>query len=149
MGDDAIGLISANYYSAQLDYPENKRFVAEMLKEYKAEPGYYAAGCHIAGRVLEAALQKVDGKIEDKQAFMQALRALKVEDTVRGPLSFDQYGNAVGNIYIRKVEKKGGRLVNTVIKTYPDVSQFWTYDPAAFMQNPVYSRDWPPAKNLL
>ena len=42
----------------------------------------------------------------------------------------------------------GDRLVNSVIKTYPDVSQFWTYDKTAFLKNPVYSRDYPPAKNL-
>ena len=41
-----------------------------------------------------------------------------------------------------------GRLMNKVIHTYPSVSQFWTYDPKAFLQNPVYSREWPPAKNL-
>ena len=35
-----------------------------------------------------------------------------------------------------------------VIKTYPDVSQFWTYDKTAFLKNPVYSRDYPLAKNL-
>ena len=89
----------------------------------------------------------VKGKIEDKTAFMKVLRAVKV-DTVRGPVSFDRYGNVVGNVYIRKVERKEGRLVNTVIHTYPNVSQFWTYKPEEFLKNPVYSRDWPPAKNL-
>jgi branched-chain amino acid transport system substrate-binding protein len=54
----------------------------------------------------------------------------------------------VGNIYIRKVEKKNGRYVNAVIKTYPDVSQFWTYGKEAFLKNPVYSRDYPSAQNL-
>jgi branched-chain amino acid transport system substrate-binding protein len=54
----------------------------------------------------------------------------------------------VGNVYIRRVERKGGRLVNSVIQTYPNVSQFWTYDPKEFLKNPVYSRDYPPAKNL-
>ncbi len=49
-------------------------------------------------------------------------------------MRFDEFGNVVGNVYIRKVEKKGGRLVNTVVKTYPDVSQFWTYDQAAFLK---------------
>ena len=54
----------------------------------------------------------------------------------------------VGAAYIRKVARKDGRLVNSVIKTYPNVSQFWTYDKVAFLKNPVYSRDYPPAKNL-
>jgi branched-chain amino acid transport system substrate-binding protein len=35
-----------------------------------------------------------------------------------------------------------------VIKTYPDVSQFWTYKQDEFLKNPVYSRDYPPARNL-
>jgi branched-chain amino acid transport system substrate-binding protein len=35
-----------------------------------------------------------------------------------------------------------------VIKTYPDVSQFWTYPEKEFLANPVYTRDYPPAKNL-
>ena len=147
LGDDSVGVISANFYSAQLDNPENKKFVATMLKDYKNEPGYYASGCYIAGMALEAALLKSGGDIENKQAFMDAMRAVKIDDTIRGPMSFDQYGNVVCNVYIRKVEKKSGRLVNTVIKTYPNISQFWTYDPAAFLKQPVYSRDWA-AKSL-
>ena len=38
--------------------------------------------------------------------------------------------------------------MQTTIKTYPNVSQFWTYDPKQFLSNPVYSRDYPPATNL-
>jgi branched-chain amino acid transport system substrate-binding protein len=52
------------------------------------------------------------------------------------------------DIYIRKVEKKDGKLSNVVIKTYPSVSQFWTYKTKDFLSNPVYSRDYPPATNL-
>jgi branched-chain amino acid transport system substrate-binding protein len=37
-------------------------------------------------------------------------------------------------------------LWNTVIKTYPNVSQFWTYGKDAFLQQPVYGRDFPPCK---
>ena len=147
MGDDAIGMVSTNYYSAQIDTPENKAFVAAMQRDYKVDPGYYAAGAYISGQVLENAVKSVGGKIEDKAAFIKALRT-ETTATVRGPVTFDQYGNVVGNVYIRKVEKKGGRLVNTVIKTYPNISQFWTYDPAEFLKQPVYGRDSPPARNL-
>jgi branched-chain amino acid transport system substrate-binding protein len=41
-----------------------------------------------------------------------------------------------------------GKLANTIIKTYPQVSQFWTYDPAQFVTRPTFSRDYPPSKNL-
>ncbi len=87
--------------------------------------------------------------VEDKNALMKALRENKVADTARGPVSFDKYGNVVGNIYIRKVEKKGARYVNSVIKTYTNVSQFWTYDPDEFLKQPVYNREtWPGSKNV-
>ena len=101
-------------------------------------------GNHLA---IEAAAKAVNGKVEDKNAFMKALRSIRV-DTCRGPVAFDAYGNVVGSVYIRKVERKEGRLVNSVIHTYPNVSQFWTYDAKQFLANPVYSLDYPPAKNL-
>jgi branched-chain amino acid transport system substrate-binding protein len=98
--------------------------------------------------VLEHTLKQIGGKIEDKDVFMKALREAKVPQTISGPISFDELGNVVSNIYIRKVEKKGPKFVNTVVKTYPNVSQFWTYNKDEFLKNPVYSRDFPPAKNL-
>ena len=147
MGDEVLGVITACWYSAEIDNPINKKFAAAFRNEWKYDPGFYAAATYVEGAVLEAALQAVNGKIEDKHAFMKALRGVKVE-TARGPVAFDVYGNIVGNVYIRKVERKEGRLVNTVIYTYPNVSQFWTYDEKEFLKNPVYSRDWPPAKNL-
>ena len=147
MGDEVLGTITSCWYSAELDNPINKKFAAAFRNDWKYDPGFYAAATYVEGAVLEAGLQAVQGKIEDKHAFMKALRAIKV-DTARGPVSFDVYGNIVGNVYIRKVERKEGRLVNSVVYTYPNVTQFWTYDPTEFLKNPVYSRDWPPAKNL-
>ena len=147
MGDEALGIITSCWYSAELDNPINRKFAAAFRNDWKYDPGFYAAATYVEGAVLEAGLEAVKGRIDDKHAFMKALRAIKVE-TARGPVSFDVYGNVVGNVYIRKVERKEGRLANTVIYTYPNVTQFWTYDPREFLKNPVYSRDWPPAKNL-
>jgi len=147
-GDDAIGILSVNYYSAEIDNPLNKAFVAGMQRDYKVDPGYYASGPAVSMAVLEAAMKSIDNKFEDRDALIHAMRTNAVPESVRGPVKFDAYGNAIGTIYIRRVEKKAGRLVNTVIKTYPDVSQFWTYDPAKFLADPVYSRDYPPAHNL-
>src|SRR3989454_11328200 len=147
MGDEALGIITACWYSAELDNPINRKFAAEFRSEFKYDPGFYAAATYVEAAVLEATLKAILGRVEDKEAFMKTVRGLKV-DTARGQVRFDQYGNVVGNVYIRKVERKDGRLVNSVIHSYPDVSQFWTYEPKEFLKNPVYSRDFPPAKNL-
>ncbi|HUH85683.1 MAG TPA: ABC transporter substrate-binding protein [Stellaceae bacterium] len=146
-GDEAVGAVSASWYSSDLDTPSNKAFVAGMVEDYGNIPGGYAAGTFINGMCIEAALEKTGGKTEDKAALMAALRAVALKDTPRGPFRFDHLGNVVGNVFIRKIERKGGKLVNTIVKTYADVSQFWTYDEKAYLAEPVYSRDYPPLKS--
>jgi len=146
-GDEAIGMISASPYTADLDTPSNQKFASGMLREYENLPGLYAAGLYINGMVADAALQKTDGKADDRDALIKALRAVALSDTPRGPFHFDHFGNVVGSIYIRRCERKGGKLVTTTIKTYNNVSQFWTYDEKWFLEQPVYSRDYPPLKS--
>jgi branched-chain amino acid transport system substrate-binding protein len=148
LSDEAVGVVSAAFYSAEADTKSNKRFVEAMQKGYLTLPGGYSAGMYIAGQCVEAAIQMLDGKADDKKALAEALHKVSLTDTPRGPIKFDQYGNVIGDVFIRRCDRKGGQLVNTVIKTYPNVSQFWTYDEKAFLANPVYARDYPPAKNL-
>jgi branched-chain amino acid transport system substrate-binding protein len=147
MGDEALGIVTTSWYSAELDNTLNKAFAAAFRKQFKYDPGYYAGGTYVSGEILEAGLKGAKGNVEDKKALMTAIRGSNA-DTVRGVVKFDEFGNAIGDVYIRKVARSDGRLVNSVIKTYPNVSQFWTYDKTAFLKNPVYSRDYPPAKNL-
>jgi branched-chain amino acid transport system substrate-binding protein len=64
-------------------------------------------------------------------------------------MKLDRFGGTVADVYLRKVVRaEDGGLVNRVERTYEDVSQFWRYDPEAFLRQPVYSRgdqgaDWP------
>ena len=145
-GDEAMGAISSSGYTADLDTPSNKKFVEGMAADYGNVPGIYAAGLYLSGMVAEAALEKTGGKTDDKEAFNAAMRGVSLTDTPRGPFHFDHFGNVVGNFYIRRCERKDGKLVNTTIKTYKDVSQFWTFDEKWFLAQPVYSRDYPPLK---
>ncbi len=146
-GDEAIGLITCSAYTGDLDTPSNKRLIEGMVKDYGNIPGLYSAGLYINGQVAEAALEKTGGKTDDKDALIRALRAVSLTDTPRGPFRFDHFGNVVGSFYVRRCERKGDKLVNTTLKAYPNVSQFWTYDEKWFLQQPVYSRDYPPMKS--
>jgi branched-chain amino acid transport system substrate-binding protein len=148
LGDEAVGVVSAAFYSASLGSESNKRFLAAMQKDYNVLPGGYSAGMYVAGQCVEAAIAALGGKTDDRKAFAEALHKVALADTPRGPVKFDQYGNVIGDVFIRKCETKDGQPVNTVVKTYPNVSQFWTYEEKAFLANPVYARDSPPAKNL-
>jgi len=145
-GDEALGMISCCPYTLDLETESNKRFVAAIQKDYNVDPGFYAAGLYVNAMVVDAGLQKAGGKSDNKEELIKALRSVSLTDTPRGPLRFDHFGNVIGDFYIRRVEKVGGKLANKTIKTYKNVSQFWTYDEKKFLQQPVYSRDYPPLK---
>jgi branched-chain amino acid transport system substrate-binding protein len=148
LGDEAVGIYTAHWYTPSYASASNAVFTAAMQSDHGELPGGGAAGMYVAGQVIEAALQKTSGRLDDKQKFMAAMLAVELTDTPRGPFHFDSLGNAVGPVFIRRCERDNGKLVNKVIKTYPNVSQFWTYDQNWFLSEPVYSRNYPPARNL-
>lgn len=146
-GDEAIGLVNACPYTIDLKNDANDKFKAMMSKEYQAIPGFYAASMYVTVQVVEAALSALHGDVSKPEQTIKALRAVSLKDTARGPLHFDHFGNAVGNMYVRKIVKEGGKLTNVTQKTYENVSQFWTYNEATYLAQPAYSRDWPPVKS--
>ena len=147
MGDEALGVVSTMHYSAALDTPANRKFVAAYRKAFGTDPGYYSVGAYTAGMFLKQALEKVGGKAEDADGLMKALRGVSLADAPGGPIHLDRYGNAVHNMYIRRVERRDGRLQNVVIHTFEGVSQFWNYPEAEFLKAPPYSRSHPPCKH--
>ena len=148
-GDEAIGLINSIPYTLDLETDANRRFIGAMKKYYGADIpiGFYAAALYVNGQILEAALKTTGGKVDNRDALIRAIRAVSLTETPRGPVKFDEYGNLVFTVYIRRVEKRDGKLVNVTIKSYPNVSQFWHYDPKKFLAEPVFSRDYPPLKS--
>ena len=78
---------------------------------------------------------------------MKALRSVELKDTPRGNIKYDHLGNVIGDFFIRRVEKANGKYFNKTVKTYNNVSQFWTYDEKKFLEAPVYSRNYPPLKS--
>src|SRR6201996_3446918 len=149
--DQVIGDVSALMYSAALQTPKNEAFVKEFRAKYNEVPGYYAEANYTTAQMIDEALAKNGGKFPGAEKFIQTMLGLKI-DAARGPVAFDDSRNPVENVYIRKVEKVAlfgdakPALWNVVIKTYPNVGQFWTYGKDAFLNKPVYSRDFPPCK---
>ena len=142
MGPEAEGLISAGHWSEGRPEKETQDFVEAYLKEYNQLPSYYAAALYGAALWMTKAAEKVNGNTGDKKAFLDAVRSTEV-DAPSGHLKLDSYGNPIQNIYVRKVERRpDGKLWNVPIKTYENVSQFWTFDPEKFLKQPVYSRDF-------
>jgi branched-chain amino acid transport system substrate-binding protein len=140
MGDEALGVVTALHYSAALDTPANKTFVSAYRRRYRKVPSYYSESMYTGGKWFVAAIEAIRGNVEDSAVFVDALRKVRVVNLPRGPMQLDDYGNPIENVYIREVERVNGELQNTVIETFPTVSQFWKYDPADYLKQPLYSR---------
>jgi branched-chain amino acid transport system substrate-binding protein len=151
MGDEVVGDVSSLQYSAALETPKNEAFVKAYRSKYGKVPSYFSESNYTTAQLIDDVIKKAGGKWPGSEKFIEMASAEKI-DAVRGPVSFEDR-NPVQNIYIKKVEKKKmfgypkEELWNTVIKTYPAVSQYWTYGKDAFLKQPVYSRDYPPCKN--
>jgi len=146
LGDEALGGVTPLIYSAALDTPINKRFVNDYRTQFGKVPSYYSETCYTAARWIAEAAKAVGGDIEDREKYLAALRKVEIPDAPRGPIKLDQWGGTIQNIYVRRVEKKDNELWNTVIHTYPNVSQFWKYNPEEFLKQPVYDRNNPACK---
>ena len=147
MGEEAAGIVTALIYSSALDTPANKKFAAAYEKRFGRPTSLYSAQGYTGARFYHDALKSINGEAEDREKFVAALRRVTVNDDPRGPIRMDDLGNPIQNVYIRKVEQVGGKLQNTVIHTYPNVSQFWTYNREEYLKLPVYDRNNPPCKN--
>ena len=147
MGDEVIGHVGALIWAPTIDNPANRAFVQLAESKVKRTPSYFHAVMYSSGRWIIEATKALGGNVEDRDRFLAALR--KASDTTpdpRGPIRLDAYNNPTQNVYIVKVEKVNGRLQNTVIHTYPMVSQFWTYKADEFLKTPPYDRTYPPVK---
>ncbi len=159
--EDAVGVVTALHWSPGLRTPEARKFVSAYVAKYQKDPSYYAEACYTGGRWIDVAAARIGGKVEDRDAFLQALRTLQLPDAPRGPVRLDAYQNPIENVYVRQVARAGksiagsaetfaaqtGNLFNSVIYTFHNVSQFWTFKPEEYLKQPVYDRNYPPCKS--
>jgi branched-chain amino acid transport system substrate-binding protein len=151
MGDEVIGDVSSLHYSAAIETPANEKFVKAYRAKYGKVPSYYSENNYTTALWIDETIKKAGGKFPGPEQFIKLMQGIKV-DAPRGPVELDEMRNPIENVYIKKVEKKKmfgypkDELWNVVIKTYPHVSQFWTYGKDKFLAQPVYSREFPPCK---
>ena len=75
MGDAALGIESASYWNAALDFPAAKAFVAHFRAAYHREPTIFAATAYDGARLIDGAVRMVHGHVERADDFRRALEA--------------------------------------------------------------------------
>jgi branched-chain amino acid transport system substrate-binding protein len=139
----AEGAISVGHYAEGRDAPATQDFVEAYDGRYDKIPSYYAVASYTVAQWIAEAIEAVDGDISDREAFLDAVRAVELDESPMGPMVLGEYGNPVQNMYIRQaVIRPDGRLWNIVLEEILNVSQFYNYDPETYLEQPVYTRDY-------
>lgn len=142
MGAEAEGIVTTAHFAEGSTNPATQAFVAEYEKRYQKLPSLYSFSHYSGAMWVAEALNKVEGRAEDRDALLKAVRETQLTGSPLGEaVRLDAYGNPVYTAYVRRVERNGrGQLWNAPIATYPNVDQFWGHDPETYMRQPSYSR---------
>ena len=98
----------------------NEAFVKAYNAEFKRNPDFFSVGGYDGMHLIYAALKKTGGKT-DGEALIAAAKGMTWESP-RGPISIDpETRDIVQTVYIRRVEKVGGKLVNVEIDKIENV----------------------------
>lgn len=119
LGDSAIGLETAYFYSAAHESAENRQFIEALGKVAPSavpNPATVSAfdGTHVIYKMVEATQGKADGK-----AAVDAVKGMAWQSP-RGPVSLDaKTRDIIQNVYMRRVERAAdGKLVNREFQTF-------------------------------
>jgi len=130
IGDAALGIISLSHYPPTLDTPRNRAFVKAYTAKYGETPSRYSEYGYAAGKMVVAGIEAAKGDVEDAAKLARAIKQVSTTgkiETPAGTLMVDQYNQRIVDMYVVKVEKKDGKLVNSVIDKLGKVSQADTW----------------------
>lgn len=149
MEDGALGMVSTGHFAEGRDSEATRSFVESYEAAYGKIPSYYAASANLAAQWLDQALNDTGGEIADAASFLDVVRTIEFEDTAFGPITLDDHGNVIYNVYVRElVEREDGQIWAVPIETIDQVGPAFNYDYDTYLSQPVYTReyqgkDWP------
>ena len=115
VGSALLGAVNTSFWGHDLDNPQNKKFVADFEKEYGRLPTLYAAQGYDTAMLIDSAVRKVKGNVEDKVAFRKALQAADFK-SVRGNFKFNKNQFPIQDYYLRVVRTdEKGRITNRIM----------------------------------
>jgi branched-chain amino acid transport system substrate-binding protein len=120
MGEVALGVLTSGNYDYNHKSKMNEAFVKAFRAAYHYNPNFNAADAWDGMHLIYAALKKTNGNT-DGEKLINAAKGMKWESP-RGPISIDpETRDIIQTVYVRKVEKVDGKLVNVDIAAIPNV----------------------------
>lgn len=132
IGDAGLGAIETIQWTHDLDNEVNKRFVKDYVAKFGHTPSNFAEQAYNAPRLIAAALKATNGKIDDIEALMKAMRKATFPSP-RGPYQYNVNGFPIQNFYKAEVIKgSDGKpaIVNRGVVTANSKDSYWDKCPA-------------------
>ena len=124
--DDLIGAVTGFHYTATNETPKNVALRAQLVKLFgpKATPDIASIAAWDGTDLIYRSIAAL-GPGADGMKYIDFMKTAKL-DSPRGPAEIDPAErDIVQNIYIRRVEKRDGKLVNVDIDSTPMVKDPW------------------------
>ena len=120
MGDAALGLITAFHYDHNHKSAANAKFVAAYNKSFGRTPDFFSIGGWDGMHLIYESLKKTGGNAGGEE-LTAAAKGMKWESP-RGPVAIDpETRDIIQTVYIRRVEKIEGKLLNVEIDKIENV----------------------------
>ena len=144
LGAECEGVVSTAHFAEGSDNPVTQKFARDYEAKYAKIPSLFGFSMYSGAMWVSKAIEKLGGKVEDRDAVLDAVRNTELADSPLGKtVRLDAYGNPVYDVYVRKVVRRAdGKYWNVPTEVYPNVSQFWKYDPEIYLKQPPYSRSF-------
>ena len=115
-GKAAEGFVAISSYFSIVDTPENKVLLKEWGDSYGGQerPTWQTVGGYIAAQMLDRAIAALHGKVDDTDALIKEIAALKL-DTPLGPFRFDEKHEPISPRYIAQIKDVGGGKMQPVV----------------------------------
>ncbi|NYE19546.1 ABC transporter substrate-binding protein [Microbacterium immunditiarum] len=141
LGPEIEGFKSVSYWAEGRDSDAVREFSEAYGEAYEGKlPSANVAGGYMTASLVAAVLDE-NGLVTGEE-LVSAITEYTFEDSIFGRVSWDEFNNTVGPVYIREVQEVDGKWVNVPIETFEDVDQWLGKDPEEAMQQPTYSQSF-------
>ena len=104
MGDTAVGTFVTGFWSHDLDFPQNKKFVEAFKKKFNYDPSLFAAQSFDGVNLIDSGVKAVKGDLKNRDGIRSAL--MKADyPSVRGKYSYNTNHFPIQNFYKMEVVK--------------------------------------------
>ena len=104
IGEAAVGTYVTGFWSHDLDYPQNKKFVEAFKKKFNYDPSLFAAQSFDGVYLIDSGVKGVKGDLKNRDGIRAALKKADFP-SVRGKYSYNTNHFPIQNFYKMEVVK--------------------------------------------